>query len=191
MVVKKIFEGNFDEEVHNDFLKFGRGEYNNRYLLEGKKQAGPSSESGTMSKQALKPDFQNQGPEAPSQIRHSVQTGQRQAAGALVPKVSTGSASIASGHADQNSLMGVIARKNSSFTRCYERALKENPNLAGRLAYDITVSQEGHVLDLRFTENTVHSNEVTDCIKAVLMRLVFPPLREPVIFNSVLILGTS
>jgi len=40
MVVKKIFEGNFDEEVHNDFLKFGRGEYNNRYLLEGKKQAG-------------------------------------------------------------------------------------------------------------------------------------------------------
>jgi len=39
MVIKKIFEGNFDEEVHNDFLKFGRGEYKNKYLLEGKKQA--------------------------------------------------------------------------------------------------------------------------------------------------------
>jgi len=36
--MKKIFEGNFDEEVHSDFLKFGRGEYKNRYLLEGKKQ---------------------------------------------------------------------------------------------------------------------------------------------------------
>jgi hypothetical protein len=37
-VIKKIFEGNFDEEVHRDFLKFGRGEYSNKYLLEGKKQ---------------------------------------------------------------------------------------------------------------------------------------------------------
>lgn len=37
--MKKIFEGNFDDEVHNDFLKFGRGEYKDKYLLEGKKQA--------------------------------------------------------------------------------------------------------------------------------------------------------
>ena len=39
MVMKKIFEGNFDEEVHANFLKFGRGEYNYKYLLEGKRQA--------------------------------------------------------------------------------------------------------------------------------------------------------
>jgi hypothetical protein len=39
MVIKKIFEGDFDEEVHNDFMKFSRGEYKNRYLVEAKKQA--------------------------------------------------------------------------------------------------------------------------------------------------------
>lgn len=39
MVIQKIFDKNFDEEVHSDFLKFGRGEYKDRYLLEGKKQA--------------------------------------------------------------------------------------------------------------------------------------------------------
>jgi hypothetical protein len=39
MVVKKIFEGVFDDEVHSDFLKFGRGEYKDKYLLDGKKQA--------------------------------------------------------------------------------------------------------------------------------------------------------
>ena len=38
MVMKKIFDGVFDEEVHANFLKFGRGEYKNKYLLEGKKQ---------------------------------------------------------------------------------------------------------------------------------------------------------
>jgi len=40
MVIKKIFEGSFDEEIHSDFLKFGRGDYKDRYLLEGKKQGG-------------------------------------------------------------------------------------------------------------------------------------------------------
>ena len=39
MVMKKIFDGDFDVEVHSDFLKFGRGEYKNKYLLEGKKQS--------------------------------------------------------------------------------------------------------------------------------------------------------
>jgi len=37
--VKKIFEGVFDDEVHIAFLKFGRGEYKNKYLLDGKRQA--------------------------------------------------------------------------------------------------------------------------------------------------------
>ena len=40
MVIKKIFEGNFDEEVHSSFLKFGRGEYKDKFLIEAKKQGG-------------------------------------------------------------------------------------------------------------------------------------------------------
>jgi len=37
--MNKIFKGDFDEEVHNDFLKFGRGEYKDRYLIECKRQS--------------------------------------------------------------------------------------------------------------------------------------------------------
>ncbi|MAH49437.1 hypothetical protein CMI37_26680 [Candidatus Pacearchaeota archaeon] len=40
MIIKKIFEGVFDEEVHSAFLKFSRGDFKNRYLVEVKKQAG-------------------------------------------------------------------------------------------------------------------------------------------------------
>ena len=40
MVIRKIFGGNFDEEVHSDFLKFGRGEFKDRYLIRGKRQIG-------------------------------------------------------------------------------------------------------------------------------------------------------
>lgn len=39
MIMKKIFEGVFDEEVHTNFLKFGRGDHKNKYLIEGKRQA--------------------------------------------------------------------------------------------------------------------------------------------------------
>jgi len=39
MIIKNIFDGVFNEDVHSDFLKFGRGEYKDKYLLEGKKQA--------------------------------------------------------------------------------------------------------------------------------------------------------
>lgn len=39
MVMKKIFDGVFDEEIHSDFLKYGRGDYKNKFMIEGKKQA--------------------------------------------------------------------------------------------------------------------------------------------------------
>jgi len=38
-VINKIFSGEMDSEVHDDFVKFSRGVFENRYLLEGKKQA--------------------------------------------------------------------------------------------------------------------------------------------------------
>ena len=38
MVIRKIFDKVFDDEVHLAFLRFGRGQYKNRYLLQGKKQ---------------------------------------------------------------------------------------------------------------------------------------------------------
>ena len=37
--MNKIFDGACDDEVHVAFLKFGRGEYQNKYLIEGKRQA--------------------------------------------------------------------------------------------------------------------------------------------------------
>lgn len=161
-------------------------------------QQAESSSGSNISRQALKASSSNQASQGPADIGQvasassgKVQAGTHQQASILAPKVSTSSGSFLSGKGDQNSLMSVITRKNSSFTRCYERSLKDNPNLAGRIGYEISVSTEGHVLDVRFTENTIRSSEVLECIKAILMRLTFPPLNGPVIFSSVLVLGTS
>lgn len=37
-VINKIFSGLKDDDVHAEFIKFSRGIFNNRYLVEGKKQ---------------------------------------------------------------------------------------------------------------------------------------------------------
>ena len=36
--IRKIFDSAIDDEVHNEFVKFSRGVFENRYLLEGKNQ---------------------------------------------------------------------------------------------------------------------------------------------------------
>ena len=36
--MKRIFSGNGDNDIHNEFIKFSRGVFENRYLIEGKKQ---------------------------------------------------------------------------------------------------------------------------------------------------------
>lgn len=38
MIIKKIFNGEFDDDVHSDFLKFGKGVYHDKYIIEAKKQ---------------------------------------------------------------------------------------------------------------------------------------------------------
>lgn len=60
MIIKKVFDGNFDEEVHSDFLKFGRGEFKSKYLLVVKAQkdkfsikTGPEL-ANTLVKESLK-----------------------------------------------------------------------------------------------------------------------------------------
>ncbi len=32
--MKKIFDGIFDDEVHANFLKFGKGDYKNKYFSQ-------------------------------------------------------------------------------------------------------------------------------------------------------------
>jgi len=37
MIIQKVFDGKCDEEVHSDFLKFGKGEFRGKYLINAKK----------------------------------------------------------------------------------------------------------------------------------------------------------
>jgi TonB family protein len=74
---------------------------------------------------------------------------------------------------------------------CYERALKRNPNLSGRVKMRWTITTAGTVTDVEIDEDTVGDAEVASCLKGLVGRwrfvapsggpvqVVYPFLFEP------------
>ena len=48
-----------------------------------------------------------------------------------------------------------------------EKQLKLNPTLKGKLSVRITIATSGKVSETEIDEDTLHSDEVTSCIKGV------------------------
>lgn len=57
---------------------------------------------------------------------------------------------------------------------CYERALKRNPNLSGKVVIHWTITQAGTVSGVDVEQDTLGDSEVASCIKALVARWRFP-----------------
>jgi hypothetical protein len=64
--------------------------------------------------------------------------------------------------------------RRSAITSCYERELKRNRQLAGRLVLAFSITPRGRVADLDFSEGTLRSSPVESCIGAVAKNWVLP-----------------
>ncbi len=68
-----------------------------------------------------------------------------------------------------------IQARISTIRSCYERQLRGNPDLAGKVTVEFTVEQNGGVSDARATENTTRDERVASCIVGTVSRLRFDP----------------
>ena len=57
---------------------------------------------------------------------------------------------------------------------CYERALKRNPNLSGKVKVRWTITAAGTVAAVEIEEDSLGDNEVSSCIKGLVSRWRFP-----------------
>jgi outer membrane biosynthesis protein TonB len=57
---------------------------------------------------------------------------------------------------------------------CYERALKRNPNLSGKVVIHWTITQAGTVSGVDVEQDTLGDAEVASCIKSLIARWRFP-----------------
>jgi outer membrane biosynthesis protein TonB len=80
---------------------------------------------------------------------------------------------IDDGELDGKSVARKIRARRRAFQACYERQLKRNPSLKGKIVLEVTVGENGRVSDIFVADNDLN-NAVANCIKGKMRSIRFP-----------------
>lgn len=94
---------------------------------------------------------------------------------AAPPQITQGSPTV-TGSIDHNIIRVVVRRHQSQLRYCYERALRQHPNLAGRIMLRWTILADGRVGESSVISTTLRNAEVEECVMRVARRWAFPAL---------------
>jgi outer membrane biosynthesis protein TonB len=78
------------------------------------------------------------------------------------------------GELDPNMVAKEVRTRLGAIKACYERALKRNPTLSGKVVIHWTITQAGTVSGVDVEQDTLGDAEVASCIKALVARWRFP-----------------
>lgn len=78
------------------------------------------------------------------------------------------------GSLDSESIAKVVRARLRSIQDCYEKELKRNSSLAGKIEVEFTIGEGGDVEEARVSSNKMGSAEVGDCIVSRVRRWKFP-----------------
>jgi TonB family protein len=92
-----------------------------------------------------------------------------------VPKVSAERPLIEDGKANPTEVARVIRQGLAAIRGCYERGLKRDPRLAGKLILRFTVTPAGTVTHIEIEDDSLGDEEVARCLRALVARWRFPP----------------
>lgn len=80
----------------------------------------------------------------------------------------------ADGSLDPSKITKVVKRGQKAIQACYEKQLKRDDGLAGKIELEVVISEKGKVSEVVITEDSVGSRELTSCIKSRVKRWRFP-----------------
>lgn len=128
-----------------------------------------------------------------------VEVGAGGSAGALggrqgvVPKafVKSTEAVLKKGGIDERGVQMALKRRERGIQQCYERSLKANPKLKGKVVVEWGINEQGRVVQIKVVQNTLGDPKVGDCIIDIISRIRFPeatkgivPVRKTFVFES-------
>jgi hypothetical protein len=88
---------------------------------------------------------------------------------------------LESGKADLDAIVRDIRGRRKAIAACYERALKSNPALAGKLVVRFSIASAGTVVAVAVDEDTLGAPDVAGCVRGLIARWRFaPPADAPV-----------
>jgi len=106
-------------------------------------------------------------------------------------QVSTAAPEVDSADVDRAALSRYIRYRLGAIRGCYERELKRNPGLKGKVVVRFNITPAGRAGDVRIEENTLGSPEVASCISGLMRSWIFPfkppdevPVQYPFLFTS-------
>jgi TonB family protein len=79
------------------------------------------------------------------------------------------------GGAINNALSSAVSARAGAARPCYERALRVNSNLQGKLTVSVRVDPQGNVCSASISQDAVHSPEVSNCVTGMFRSAKFPP----------------
>ena len=105
--------------------------------------------------------------------------------------MSTAGPEVDSADVDRAALSRYIRDRLGAIRGCYERELKRNPGLKGKVVVRFNITPAGRAGDVRIEENTLGSPEVSSCITGLMRSWIFPfkppdevPVQYPFLFTS-------
>ena len=78
------------------------------------------------------------------------------------------------GSLDGKVIKGVIREHNREVRACYEIALTRQPDLAGRVLSQFTISGTGEVVEVVLKESTIDNPTVEQCVRRRVLSWKFP-----------------
>jgi hypothetical protein len=78
------------------------------------------------------------------------------------------------GELDPSVVSKEVKRRIGAIKACYERALKRNPTLSGKVVLYWTITEAGTVASVDVEQDTLNDSEVTNCIKSLVKGWRFP-----------------
>jgi TonB family protein len=89
-------------------------------------------------------------------------------------RVAAASPEVDSADVDREALARYIKARLTAIRGCYEKELKRNPTLKGKVVVRFNITPAGRAGDIRIEENSLGSSEVGQCIASLMRSWVFP-----------------
>jgi len=81
---------------------------------------------------------------------------------------------VESSDVDREKLAAYVRGRKGAIQQCYEKELKRNPSLKGKVVVRFNITPAGRTSDIDIEENTLGNEAVASCIKTTIRGWVFP-----------------
>ncbi|MDZ7331158.1 MAG: TonB family protein [candidate division KSB1 bacterium] len=82
----------------------------------------------------------------------------------------------AMGHRTEESIWNVVNARQGTIRYIYEKYLKRNPNLRGKITIEFTIAANGFVTEAKIIESTIDNPEFEQELLSIIRRLKFEPI---------------